>query len=631
MATNWGGQTTGGTTAMQQYNTGGWGNTAGWGQQYGGNTGAYNTGGYGGNTGTYNTGNYGGGFTNQFGQQQAQQWRNTGATGLSNIGGGAIGSGSGSKGGAAQYGQYGGGNTYGIQSAGANQYNRDAIQQGQDWATQALAQQQQQNTGAGYDGLGHQTYAQESNIGQSSNNNNTGGQQGAIRDYYDSATGQMIYANQQSGGGLTTGQGLQGVPRDGDVTSGEGAGLGQTQQQQQGQTQQQVAGGANWALPLNMQQYTGMNAQQQGTMNNWLANNLQYNQGQQNAYQYEQDRAQSAMQFALQHGLNLEQFAAQNGISQQQLKMAQEAQAFNQQNTQAYQNMDYANMYYNQGIGNRQMTLQELQNKQAQQQWGQQFVLNQGQQQHQQGMDVKGLQLAQLKEEHDYYVQTGQLDLAKKTQEQYYNIQQGQLGLATVANQRQNEQFYAGQANDMQKFGQNLDWQKNQFGQQLGQQKYEFGQTMGQRQHEFTSQLDFEKEKNKQQYGLAVDNFQLDKMVKTGELKLSQDKLGQQQYEFGQQMDFEKQKNAQQFGLAVDNFQLNKMIQTGELDLSKQKFGQQQYEFGQTFGEGQRQFNAAQQQQMAIEQARLAQAERAANVAAVGRTLAPSAKWLRAT
>jgi hypothetical protein len=66
MATNWGGQTTGGTTAMQQYNTGGWGNTAGWGQQYGGNTGAYNTGGYGGNTGTYNTGNYGGGFTNQF-------------------------------------------------------------------------------------------------------------------------------------------------------------------------------------------------------------------------------------------------------------------------------------------------------------------------------------------------------------------------------------------------------------------------------------------------------------------------------------------------------------------------------------------------------------------------------------
>jgi hypothetical protein len=624
MATNWGGQTTGGTTAMQQYNTGGWGNTAGWGQQYGGNT------------GTYNTGGYGGGFTNQFGQNTTQY--GSGNTGLSNIGGGAIGSGSGSKGGAAQYG-YGGGNTYGIQSAGANQYNRDAAQQGQDWVNQANQQGNGNTTinGTTYNSQGQQLDSNgnvasgswgNDGSGGGGNSATGGGQQGAARDYIDPVTGQTIYAWMQ---GNNWNGVVQGLPRDGDVTSGEGAGLGQTQQQQQGQTQQQATGGANWALPLNMQQYTGMNAQQQGTMNNWLANNLQYNQGQQNAYQYEQDRAQSAMQFALQHGLNLEQFAAQNGISQQQLKMAQEAQAFNQQNTQAYQNMDYANMYYNQGIGNRQMTLQELQNKQAQQQWGQQFVLNQGQQQHQQGMDVKGLQLAQLKEEHDYYVQTGQLDLAKKTQEQYYNIQQGQLGLATVANQRQNEQFYAGQANEMQKFGQNLDWQKNQFGQQLGQQKYEFGQTMGQRQHEFTSQLDFEKEKNKQQYGLAVDNFQLDKMVKTGELKLSQDKLGQQQYEFGQQMDFEKQKNAQQFGLAVDNFQLNKMIQTGELDLSKQKFGQQQYEFGQTFGEGQRQFNAAQQQQMAIEQARLAQAERAANVAAVGRTLAPSAKWLRAT
>jgi hypothetical protein len=152
----------------------------------------------------------------------------------------------------------------------------------------------------------------------------------------------------------------------------------------------------------------------------------------------------------------------------------------------------------------------------------------------------------------------------------------------------------------------------------------------GQQQFEFGAQLDFEKEKNKQQYGLAVDNFQLNKMIQTGELKLSQDKLAQQQFEFGEQMNFEQQKNAQQFGLAVSNQELDWLVQTGQLDLQRQQFGQGQYEFGAEMGQRSYEFDAQQRQQMAIEQARLAQAEKAANVAAVGRTLAPSAKWLRA-
>jgi hypothetical protein len=71
-------------------------------------------------------------------------------------------------------------------------------------------------------------------------------------------------------------------------------------------------------------------------------------------------------------------------------------------------------------------------------------------------------------------------------------------------------------------------------------------------------------------------------------------------------------------------------VQTGQLDLQRQQFGQGQYEFGAEMGQRSYEFDAQQRQQMAIEQARLAQAEKAANVAAVGRTLAPSAKWLRA-
>ncbi len=622
MAINWSGQNTGGTTAMQQYGAGGYGNTAGWGA-------------------TTPTG-------------MTQQWRpsGSGATGLSNIGGSQIGLSRPQMSPAPPvYPQMS--SAYPTSKGGTPLYNRDVQQQEQDWINQnggtqwqsgegATVPYPQMHNGGGNTTVNGTTYnAQGQQLDSNGNvaygdwgsNNNGGGgggqpgqyntsmngptsgpgvgltpgapgHQGSQQDYLDPVTGQIIYGNEQATGWQAP---YPGMPGSGTgQTSGEGgapAGMG----------------GPNWQLPFNAQQYLAMNPQQQQTANNWMANWMQGTQGQQNAYQYEQDRAQSALQYAQQHGLNVMQFMAQQGISEQQLKMAQEAQQFNQQNTQAYQNMDYSNMYFNQ-------RMQELQNKQQQQQWGAGHVLQQQAMGHQQMMDSKNLQLNQLKEEHDYYVQTGQLDLAKKTQEQYYNVQQQRLGLDTVIAQRQNEQYYAGQANEMTRFNQGLDWQKNQFGQEMGLRRDEFGleAELGR------GNLALQQGRFGLEGELGRGNLALEQELGRGNLALQQGRFGQEQFEFGAQMDFEKQKNYQQFGLAIADQELDYYVQTGQLDLQRQQFGQGQYEFGAEMGQRSYEFDAQQRQQMAIEQARLAQAEKAANVAAVGRTLAPSAKWLRA-
>jgi hypothetical protein len=619
MALNWSGQNTGGTTAMQQFGTGGFGNTAGWGQSF------------------------------QQPQGMSQQWRpsGSGATGLSNIGGSQIGLSRPQMSPAppvypqmstAQPGSKG----------GTPLYNRDVQQQETDWVNQhqgvprdgdifqpgpgaTVPMPPQLPPGAtGVDGLGNPYYPQMSNNNPGGGGGGQGGipgrddpgsgpnygavgmtpgpagTQGSNQDWHNPDTGEFIPAWMQATGWQPP---YGGLSNPAPQTSGEGGTGGAPA----------GMGGPNWQMPFSQQQYWGMNPQQQGAANNVWANTLGWTQAQQNAYQYEQDKVQSAYQFAQQNGLNWAQFAQQAGLSERQMREAEITGAFNRENTQAYTNMEYANQRFQQQMAEKQF-------QQEQNRWGAGHVLAQAQQGHQQGMDIKGLQLAQLKEEHDYYVQTGQLDLARKTQEQAYAIQQQQVGQAAVDSQRQNEQFRLGQANQMTQFNLGLDWQKNQFGQEMGFKEKQFGQ----QQFEFGAQLDFEKEKNKQQYGLAVDNFKLNEMIQTGELKLSQDKFAQQQFEFGEQMNFEQQKNAQQFGLAVSNQELDWLVQTGQLDLQRQQFGQGQYEFGAEMGQRSYEFDAQQRQQMAIEQARLAQAEKAANVAAVGRTLAPSAKWLRA-
>jgi hypothetical protein len=617
MAINWSGQNTGGTTAMQQYGTGGYGSTVGWGQSF------------------------------QQPQGMSQQWRPSsgGSTGLSNIGGSQIGLSRPQMSPAPPvYPQMS--NAYPTSKGGyPYSYNRDAQQQGQDWENQHQGTQWQSGEGATvpypqmHNGGGNTTVngttynAQgqqlDSNgnvaVGDWGSNNNGGGgggqpgqyntsmngptsgpgvgltpgapgHQGSQQDYYDPVTGQMIFGNEQATGWVPP------APTPTGQTSGEGGAPPQYM-------------GPNWQMPFNAQQYLGMNPQQQQTANNWMANWMQGTQGQQNAYQYEQDRAQAALQYAQQHGLNVMQFMAQQGISEQQLKMAQEAQQFNQQNTQAYQNMDYSNMYFNQ-------RMQQQQFEQQQNQWGAGHVLQQQQQGHQQGMDYKQLALAQLQTEYNQAIATGNLELAQKTQAQAYQIQQGRLGLDTVVAQNQNEQFRLGQANEMTRFGQTMDYQNR--GQTLDE-AFRRAQ-LGQDDSQFTRNLAF------QQQGQTLDEaFRRAQMGQQydmfgREMGFKEKQFGQSQYEFEAQQDFEKMRNAQQFQLAVSDQELDYMIQTGQLDLSQQQFGLQQQQFGQS----QYEFDAQQRQQMAIEQARLAQAEKAANVAAVGRTLAPSAKWLRA-
>jgi hypothetical protein len=625
MAINWSGQNTGGTTAMQQYGAGGYGNTAGWGA-------------------TTPTG-------------MSQQWRpsGSGTTGLSNIGGSQIGLSRPQMSPAPpMYPQMS--SAYPTSKGGTPLYNRDVQQQEQDWLNQhqgvprdgdifqpgpgaTVPMPQQLPPGAtGQDGLGHPTYPQMHNNNPGGGGGGQGGipgrddpgsgpnyggvgmtpgpagAQGANQDWYNPDTGQWVMANQQATGWIPP---YGGLSNPAPQTSGEGGTGGAPPQYM----------GPNWQMPFNAQQYLGMNPQQQQTANNLMANTLQYNQGQQNAYQYEQDKVQSAYQFAQQNGLNWAQFAQQVGLSERQMKEAEITGAFNRENTQAYTNMEYANQRYQQGMGTRQQDFAEKQGLWGQQNWGQDYVLRQNQQGHQQGMDVK--QFAEGQRQFD----VGQGNWQNQFGEGQRQFNVGQQNWQSQFGEGQ-RQFNIGQGNWQSQFGEGqrqfnlgLDWQKDQFGQEMGFKEKQFGQ----QQFEFGAQLDFEKEKNKQQYGLAVDNFKLNEMIQTGELKLSQEEFAQKQFEFGQQMDFEQQKNAQQFGLAVSNQELDWLVQTGQLDLQQQQFGQQQYEFGAEMGQRSYEFDAQQRQQMAIEQARLAQAEKAANVAAVGRTLAPSAKWLRAT
>jgi hypothetical protein len=505
-----------------------------------------------------------------------------------------------------------GGGANGISNIGDNAQGQQLDSHGNvaygDWGSNG-------GGGGGGGGGGQQGVDRDGGNGQTGPNTpGQPGHQGAQQDYWDPATQSYIYANQQ-------GTGWQ-APYSG-MTSGEGGPPG---------------GGGGMGMPFTQAQYMSMNPEQRAQANDWMANNMSYAQFGHNAYTGERDFNQAAGQW----GLTFAQQQANDAYNQQ----FAEKQWGGQRQDAAQAQVNWANQFnYEQGMGNRQMTLQEENAIRQQQQWGAGHVLAQNQQGHQQGMDIKQHQLAQLSEEHDYYVATGQLDLAKKTQDQYYNIQQGRLGLDTVVAQRQNEQFYAGQANEMtqhrdrfgleQELGRgNLALQQNRFGleSELGRGGLALEQELGR------GNLALQQNRFGLESELGRGNLALEQELGRGGLALQRDQFGQGQYEFGAQMDFDKQKNAQQYGLAVSDQELDWLMQTGQLDLARQQFGQGQYEFGQEFGlqqaqfgQGQYEFDRQMAQQMAIEQARLAQQERASNVAATGRALAPNARWLRAT
>jgi hypothetical protein len=559
---------------------------------------------------------------NQQPQGMSQGWRpsTTGATGISGIGGNQIGLSRPQMSPAPpMYPQMS--SAYPTSKGGTPLYNRDAIQQGQDWVNQNTPQQQQLPPGAtGQDGLGNPTYPQMHDNNPSGGGGQGGlpgrddagsgptyggvgmtpgpaGHQGAQQDYYDPVTGQMIYGNQQATGWQASYSGMN--SGEGGMTSG-------------------VGGGGGYGMPFTQAQYMAMKPEQQAAANNWMATQMPYMQFGYNAYTNDRDFNQAAGQWGLTYAQQVANDAWNQTFAQQQYAGQREDTALAQQNWQT-QRAD-ENKW-----NDRNMTLQEQNAIRQQQQWGAGHVLQQQQQGHQQGMDIKGLQLSQLKEEHDYYVATGQLDLARKTQEQAYGIQQGRLGLDTVVAQNQNEQFRLDQANQMTRFGQtfgleqelgrgNLALQQNRFGLEdyLGRGNLALEQELGR------GNLSLQQNRFGLESELGRGNLALEQELGRGGLALQQQRFGQDQYEFGAQMDFEKQKNQQQYGLAVGDQELDYYIQTGQLDLARQQFGQGQYEF-----------DAAQRQQMAIEQMRLAQQERAANVAATGRALAPNARWLR--
>jgi hypothetical protein len=551
-------------------------------------------------------------------------WRpsTTGATGISGIGGSRIGLSRPQMSPAPpMYPQMS--SAYPTSKGGTPLYNRDVQQQEQDWLNQNSGTQWQPGPGAtvpypqqlppgatGVDGLGNPTYPQMHDNRPSGGGGGQGGipgrddagsgptyggvgmtpgpagHQGAQQDYYDPVTGQMIYGNQQATGWQAPYSGMN---------SGEGGTSG-------------VGGGGGMGMPFTQAEYMAMKPEQQAAANNYMATQMPYMQYGQNAYQYERDANQAAGQWGLTFAQQVENDAWNRQFAQQQLGYGREDAAAQQGNWNRQ-------MAYEEGMGNRQMSLQERQAIQEQQRWGADHVLRQSDQQFGQGMQTR--QFAEDTRRYDQgfgedsrrYNQD--FGLRQRGQEQQYGLDAGRLQSDTQRWQGDQGIARQGQLNELDMFGRNLGENQRQFnmgqnnemdrfGRTLGQQQHEFGATLGQQQHEFNAQMGLQN----RQFG--EDTRRYDQGFGEDTRRYNQD--------FGE----DARRYNQDFGF--------KQTQFGE---DTRRFDVGQGNWQSEFGEDTRRFDAGQAQQMAIENMRLAQAERAANVAATGRALAPNARWLR--
>jgi hypothetical protein len=517
---------------------------------------------------------------------------------------------------------------YSTSKGGTPLYNRDVQQQEQDYLNQhnifqpgpgaTVPMPQQLPPGAtGQDGLGNPTYPQMHDNRPSGGGGGQGGipgrddagsgptyggvgmtpgpagHQGSQQDYYDPVTGQMIYGNQQATGWQAPYSGMN---------SGEGGTSG-------------VGGGGGMGMPFTLPQYMAMNPEQQAMANNWMATQMPYMQFGQNAYQYDRDANQAAGQWGAQFAQQVSNEAWNQQFAQQQLGYGREDAATAQGNWMAQFGAE-------QRMGDRQMTLQELQQRQAAQQWGAGHVLAQNQQQYEQGMGNR--QFAEGQRQFDtgqgnWQSQFGegqrqfnqQFGLQQRGQEQQYGLDTRRLASETEQWQGAQGIQRQGQLNELDMFGRNLGENQRQFnmgqnnemdrfGRTLGQQQHEFGATLGQQQHEFNAQMGLQN----RQFG--EDTRRYDQGFGEDTRRYNQD--------FGE----DARRYNQDFGF--------KQTQFGE---DTRRFDVGQGNWQSEFGEDTRRFDAGQAQQMAIENMRLAQAERAANVAATGRALAPNARWLR--
>ncbi len=285
-------------------------------------------------------------------------------------------------------------------------------------------------------------------------------------------------------------------------------------------TGQQPSGGANWNMPFNWQNYSGLPQDQKADYNNYLANYLQFNQGQQNAYQWQGDQAAQRYQFDTNIGVQKDQNEFQKWLNTQQLGQQK-------QNDQVAYNKWLQEYNFNTGMANKEFG-------QKQYEFGATFGLQQQGQQQQYGLDKR------------------KQDLAEVANNQNYNLGQRQAALQELQALNQNTQF-----------GQGLDFQKQQ----------ETNRTT-----QFNQGLDFQKWQANQQFGLDDRKQKLAEIANDQNYSIAQRQAANQELQtlnqntqFNQGLDFQKWQAGQQFGLDDRKQKLAEVANNQNYDIAQRQ------------------------------------------------------------
>jgi hypothetical protein len=474
-------------------------------------------------------------------------------------------------------------------------------------------------------------------------------------------------------------------------------------QQQPTTGQPGATGQPGWGTPWTYQQWMAMSPEDQTKANNYMAIQAQMGQGGQNAYQYNQDYNAAQTRWAAEFGRGVTQDQYQMGLSdrqlQEQIRQADLAQG------------NWSNEYnFNTGMANRQLGNQQYE-------FGQNMQLQQGQlnlatlsQQQQHDIATGRLTLDQVAQQQNNALGQGRLSLDTLSQQQRHQIETGQLTLAQVAQQQNNAIAQGRLASDTQQWqgAQGIDRFRAQNDLTLGQrgldiqglqannQNAQFYAGQNQQNQQFGQTLAFERQRNAEQYGLAVTNQQLEAELGRGRLasdtqqwqgaqgiqrqgQQMQDAqyyagLGQANSQFGRQMNLEELQANRSFGInsraqslaersqtedtgfkyanlqqaaqmeaarqGVDVMQImnTKEYQDAQTQIEREKLAQQGGLGGRELDIRQFETMAQQQyqqqqlaQQFQIEQMRLAAQKEQAALQSTGRLRAPKSRWLRSS
>jgi hypothetical protein len=551
------------------------------------------------------------------------------------------------------------------------------------------------------DGTWHinQQYGQSGGGGSTSSAPQTGG--GLPRDDHNATPGGLPrdeYRPAPNGGVIP---GMQ-YPMPGLVMEQPGQGGGPTTTTPT-PGQPGATGQPGWGTPWTYQQWMAMSPEDQTKANNYMAIQAQMGQGGQNAYQYNQDYNAAQTRWAAEFGRGVTQDQYQMGLSdrqlQEQIRQADLAQG------------NWSNEYnFNTGMANRQLGNQQYE-------FGQNMQLQQGQlnlatlsQQQQHDIATGRLTLDQVAQQQNNALGQGRLSLDTLSQQQRHQIETGQLTLAQVAQQQNNAIAQGRLASDTQQWqgAQGIDRFRAQNDLTLGQrgldiqglqannQNAQFYAGQNQQNQQFGQTLAFERQRNAEQYGLAVTNQQLEAELGRGRLasdtqqwqgaqgiqrqgQQMQDAqyyagLGQANSQFGRQMNLEELQANRSFGInsraqslaersqtedtgfkyanlqqaaqmeaarqGVDVMQImnTKEYQDAQTQIEREKLAQQGGLGGRELDIRQFETMAQQQyqqqqlaQQFQIEQMRLAAQKEQAALQSTGRLRAPKSRWLRSS